>query len=32
MLYCDRIDISEGIDFAKSSNSKEGMICHLLVF
>ena len=28
MLYYDRIDISEGIDFAKSNNSKECMICH----
>ena len=27
MLY-DRTDISEGIDFAKSNNSKECMICH----
>ena len=28
MLYYDRIDISEEIDLAKSSNSKECMICH----
>ena len=28
MLYCGRIDISEGIDLAKSKNSKECMICH----
>ena len=28
MLYYDRIDISEGIDFAKSNNSKKCMICH----
>ena len=26
MLYCDRIDINEEIDLAKSSNSKECMI------
>ena len=28
MLYYDRIDIREGIDLAKSNNSKESMICH----
>ena len=28
MLYCDRIDTSKGTDPAKSSNSKEFMICH----
>ena len=28
MLYYDRIVISKGIDFAKSKNSKECMICH----
>ena len=28
MLYCDRIDITEGIDLAKSNSSKECMICH----
>ena len=28
MLYYDRIDISEEIDLAKSSNSKEYMVCH----
>ena len=28
MLYYDRIDISKGIDLAKSNNSKECMICH----
>ena len=28
MLYYDRIDIREGIDLAKSNNSKECMICH----
>ena len=27
MLCDDRIDISEGIDLAKSNNSKECMIC-----
>ena len=28
MLYYDRMDISEGIDLAKSNNSKECTICH----
>ena len=32
MLYYDRIDISNGIDLAKSSNSKECMICHFFFF
>ena len=32
MLYYDRIDISEGIDLAKSNNSKECMICHYWFF
>ena len=32
MLYYDRIDISEGLDLAKSNNSKELMICHYFVF
>ena len=32
MLYYDRIDISEGIDLAKSNNSKECMICHYFFF
>ena len=32
MLYHDRMDISEGIDFTKSSNSKECMICHYCFF
>ena len=32
MLYYDRIDISEGIDLAKSNNSKECMICHYWLF
>ena len=31
MLYYDRIDISEGIDVAKSNNSKECVICHYLL-
>ena len=32
MLYYDRIDISEGPDFAKSRNNKEFMICHYCFF
>ena len=32
MLYYDRIDISEGIDLAKSNNIKECMICHYFFF
>ena len=32
MLYYDRIDISERTDLAKSSNSKECMICHYWFF
>ena len=32
MLYYDRIDISKGIDLAKSNNSKECMICHYWFF
>ena len=32
MLYCDRIDISEEIDLAKSKNSKECMIYHYWYF
>ena len=32
MLYCDRIDISKGIDLAKSNNSKEYMICRYWLF
>ena len=32
MLFYDRIDISEGIDLAKSNNSKECMICHYWFF
>ena len=27
MLHCERIDISEGIDFDKSDKSKECVIC-----
>ena len=32
MLYYDRTDISEGIDVAKSNNSKECMVCHYWCF
>ena len=32
MLYCDRIDINEGIDTTKSNRSKECMICCYLFF
>ena len=32
MLNYDRIDISKGIDLAKSNNSKECMICHYCFF
>ena len=32
MLYYDKIDISEGIDVAKSNNSEECMICHYWCF
>ena len=28
MLYCDRIDVSTGIDVNKTSESKEFDICH----
>ena len=28
MLYFDRIDVSEGIDFNKTTSSKECDICH----
>ena len=28
MLYFDRVDVSEGIDVNKISNSKECDICH----
>ena len=32
MLHYDRADISEGIDLAKSNNSKECIIYHYLYF
>ena len=32
MVYYDRIDIIEGIDLAKSNNSKECMICDYFFF
>ena len=32
MLYYDRIDISEGFDFAGGNKSKECMICHYCFF
>ena len=32
MLYCDRTDISEGIDLTKSNNNKESIICHYGIF
>ena len=32
MLYSDRIDISEGIDFNKTRASKERNICHYWYF
>ena len=32
MLEHDRIDISEGIDFNKTSSSKECDICHYWYF
>ena len=32
MLYYDRIDISKGIDLAKSNRNKECMICHYWFF
>ena len=32
MLYYDRTDISEGINVAKSNNSKECAICHYWFF
>ena len=28
MLQCDRIDISESIDFDKTNKSVECLICH----
>ena len=32
MLHCDIIDIREGIDPAKSNDSKECMVCHYWFF
>ena len=32
MLHYDRIDMSEGTDLAKSSNSKKCMICYYWFF
>ena len=32
MLYYDRIYVSDGIDVNKTSESKEGDICHYLCF
>ena len=32
MLYYDRIDVSEGIDINKTSESKECDICHYCYF
>ena len=32
MLYYNKIDISEGIDLAKSNNSKDCMICYYFFF
>ena len=32
MLYCDKINISEGINVTKSNISKECMICHYWFF
>ena len=32
MLYYDRIDITKGIDPAKSNSSKECMVCHYWFF
>ena len=32
MIQYKRIDISEGIDFNKTNNSKECMICHYWYF
>ena len=32
MLYCDRIDVSEGIDINKTIASKECDVCHYLYF
>ena len=32
MLYCDRIDVSEGIDVKKTSESNDCDICHYWYF
>ena len=32
MLYYDRIDVSEGIDSNKTSESKVSIICHYCYF
>ena len=32
MLYYDRINLSEEIDFTKSNNSKECIVCHYWFF
>ena len=32
MQYCDRIDVSEGINIDKTSESKECDICHYWYF
>ena len=32
MLHFDRIDVSEGIDVNKTSESKESDICHYCYF
>ena len=32
MLYHDRICLNEGIDVAKSNNSKECMVCYNWLF
>ena len=32
MIYCDRLDVSEGIDVNKTSASKEYIICHYWYF
>ena len=32
MQYCDRIDVSEGINIDKTSESKECDICHYCYF
>ena len=28
MIYCDRIDVSEGLNVNKTSASNEGDVCH----